>query len=78
VTKLSALVLCETPFPLPYAIAGHDLMLIHIKTQYFIFREISLLLISKISMLAPAKWPILINGWIFLEFDGHEHLLEQP
>jgi hypothetical protein len=57
--------------------AGHDLMLIHLKSQDFSFWEFSLLFISKISMLAPTKWASWINGWICLEFDDQDHFLEQ-
>jgi hypothetical protein len=68
----------ELTIPLSHMTAGLDLMLIPLKTQDFAFQEFSLLLISNIPMLAPAKWPIWINGQIFLESDGHDHLLEQP
>ena len=69
-------ILCGS-IPLPHMTTGFDLMLIHMKPQDFKFWELSLPLITKIAMLAPAKWPIWINRWIFLEYDDQDHFLEQ-
>jgi hypothetical protein len=64
--------------PLPHVTVGYDCMLIHMKNQDITLWELSLSLISNILMLEIAKWPIWLNGKIFLEFDGHDHLLRQP
>jgi hypothetical protein len=64
-------------FSSPYVTSGHEFVLI----PYEIFRiscfeEFSLPLISNIPMLKIAKMPVWINGQIFFESDGHDHLLE--
>jgi hypothetical protein len=76
--QLGASGFCAAFFMPPMRPRAMTSCLSHMKFQDFTFREFSLPLISNIPMLVSRNDPSQINGWIFLESDSHDHLLEQP
>jgi len=77
VTNPGTLSFCENPFHLPTWPWAMTLCIPHMKFWDFTYQESSLPLISNISMFDSMKWPIYINGRIFIELDDHDHFLEQ-
>jgi hypothetical protein len=62
--------------PLPHMTTGCDLVLIHMKSQDFTFREFLLPLISNTPMLEIAKRPIGIHDRVYCKTDGCDHFFE--